>query len=152
MVGKSCFFIGSRHAQSDIREPLKEAVEKHIIDYDVVNFYVGRYGSFDRIVQGVLREAKERHKHIHNYLIFPYAMSQKGVEVPQGFDCLVYPDGLEKTPLRLAIPQANLITLKSVDYLIAYPGVGNSRNLVEVAQKREKRKLIKVTIIEKNSL
>ena len=36
------------------------------------------------------------------------------------------------------------------DYLISYPGTGNSRKLVDYAQGREKKGLIKVTLISYN--
>lgn len=147
MDGKSCFFIGSRYSSDDLIEPLKQAIETHIIEYGVTDFTVGRYGNFDGIVQRALREAKQRHENIHLYSLTPYAMNQKGLEVPQGFDCMVYPDGLEKVPFRLAIVQANRITVKNSDYLIASPGVGNSRKIVEYAQSLEKKGLIKVTLI-----
>lgn len=147
MDGKSCFFIGSRYTSENIREPLTQAVETHIIEYGVTHFTVGRYGNFDGIVQGVLEKAKKRHEHIHNYLLCPYALNQKRIEVPKGFDCLVYPDRMEKVPFRFAIVQANRITVKNSDYLIAHSGVGNSGKIVEYAQSLEKKGLIKVTLL-----
>lgn len=146
MNGKTCFFIGSRHSSSDIREQLVEAIEKHIVEYDVKTFTVGRYGNFDSMVQGALRETKKRHSEIEIYLLLPYALTQK-TETPQGFDGTLYPDGLEKVPFRLAIVQANWYMVQNSDYLIAHLGIGNSRNIVEYAQKREKRGLIKVTLL-----
>ena len=147
MDRKTCFFIGSRYTSSNVREPLIQAVERHIVEYGVTHFTVGRYGNFDRMVQGVLCEAKKQHEHIHLYLLCPYALNQKGIEAPEEFDGTIYPDGLEKVPYRLAIIQANMITLKSSDYLIANPGYGNSRNIVEYAQRQEKKGLIKVTLL-----
>ncbi len=146
MDSKSCFFIGSRHSSNDIREPLTEAVEKHIIEYGVTTFTVGRYGNFDSIARGVLIEAKKQHTGIGIYLLNPYALTQK-TDKPEGFDGMFYPDGLENVPLRLAIVQANRYMVQNSDYLIANPGIGNSRNLVEYAQKREKKGLIKVTLL-----
>lgn len=146
MERKSCFFIGSRYATESIREQLVEVVEKHITEYGVTTFTVGRYGGFDRLVIGVLCKMKKYHENIELNLLAPYALNQK-VEAPEEFDGTFYPDGLEKTPYRLAIIQANHIMVKNSDYLIAYPGSGNSRNIVEFAQKREKRGLIKITLL-----
>ncbi len=146
MNNKTCFFIGSRHSSSDIREQLVEVIEKHIVEYGVTTFTVGRYGNFDSMVQGALRETKKRHSEIEIYLLLPYALTQK-TETPKGFDGTLYPDGLEKVPFRLAIVQANRYMVQNSDYLIAHPGIGNSRNIVEFAQKREKRGLIKVTLL-----
>ncbi len=147
MNGKSCFFIGSRYSSDEIIIPLTQSVEKHITEYGVTHFTVGLYGNFDKMVQGVLCKAKKQHEHIHNYLLFPYALNQKGVEIPNGFDCFVYPDGLEKVPFRFAIVQANRFTVKYSDYLIAHQGIGNSRKIIEYAQSREKRGLIKVFLL-----
>ena len=147
IMSGTCFFIGSRYSSDDLIKPLKQAIETHIIEYGVTDFTVGRYGNFDKLAQYVLREAKQIHGHIHLYSLAPYAMNQKGLQAPDGFDCMVYPDGLEKAPLRLAIIQANILTVKSSDYLIAHPGIGNSRNLVEYALKRGEKGLIKVTLI-----
>ena len=144
---KTCFFIGSRHTTENVRESLKQAVETHITEYGVTHFTVGRYGNFDRMVQGVLMEAKQQYENIHLYLLAPYALTQKEIEAPKGFDGTIYPDGLEKVPFRLAIVQANRITIKNSDYLIAHPGVGNSGKIVEFAQRREKKDLIKVTLL-----
>ena len=147
MNGKTCFFIGCRHTSSDVREPLLQAVEKHIVEYGVTHFTVGHYGNFDRMVQGVLSETKKQYEHIHLYLLCPYALTQKEIELPNGFEGTIYPDGLEKVPYRLAIIQANMITIKSSDYLIAHQGIGNSKNIIEHARRLEKNKLIKVTLL-----
>ena len=147
MDGKTCFFIGSRYTSDNIKEKLAEVIEKHIVEYGVTTFTVGRYGNFDSIVQGVLKDAKKRHPKIAIYLLLPYALTQK-TDIPQDFDGTLYPDGLEKVPFRLAIVQANRYMIKTFDYLIAHPSIGNSRKIVEYAQIREKKVLIKVTILE----
>ncbi len=146
MSEKTCFFIGSRHATIRIKDKLAEAVEKHITEYGVTTFIVGHYGSFDSLVRDVLRETKKRHENIKLYVLAPYALNQNR-EAPEGFDGTFYPEGLEFVPKRYAIVQANRYTVQQSDYLISYPGVGNSRKIVEYAQGREKKGLIKVTLI-----
>ena len=147
MNDKTCFFIGNRHAPSNIKEQLAEVIEKHITEYGVTSFTVGHYGNFDSMVIGVLREVKKRHTDIELYLLSPYALTQK-TEVPNGFDGTLYPDGLERVPLKVAIPQANRYMVQNSDYLIAYSHyIGNTRNIVEYAQRLEKKGLIKVTLL-----
>lgn len=146
MNSKTCFFIGSRHAPSDIQPQLAKAVDKHITEYAVTTFTVGHYGLFDSLVIGVLNETKKQYSHIKLYLLAPYALNQKR-EAPIGFDGTFYPEGLEKVPMRYAIVQANRYMVQHSDYLISYPGVGNSRKIVEYAQGREKKGLIKVTLL-----
>lgn len=146
-IEKTCFFIGNRHAPNSIREQLKEVIKKHITDYNVTTFIVGNYGNFDRMVIGVLIELKQQNKDIKLYLLAPYALTQK-VEVPKGFVGTLYPDGLEFVPLPFAIVEANRYMIKNSDYLIACPSaVGNSRKIVEFAQRREKQGLIKITLL-----
>ena len=147
MSNKSCFFIGNKHTPNTIKEQLVNIVEKHIVEYGVTTFTVGNYGNFDKIAQGVLREVKEWHPNISLYLLAPYALNQK-VDILKGFDGTFYPDGLEKVPFRLAIVQANRYMVEHNDYLISYCHyIGNTRKIVEYAQKREKRGLIKVTLL-----
>lgn len=145
--GKTCFFIGNRHTPSDIRAQLAETVEKHITEYGVTTFTVGHYGGFDSMAREVLREAKTRHEYIKLYLLAPYALTQKR-DIPEGFNGSFYPEGLEKVPLRYAIVQANRYMVQNSDYLITYcHHIGNTRNIVEYAQRREKKGLIRVTLL-----
>lgn len=143
---KSCFFIGHHTAPSDIREPLAEAVERHITEYGVTEFIVGQYGAFDRMAQTVLAKAKERHPDILLRLLLPYHPAERRVETPEGFDGTYYPDGMENVLRRFAIVKANQYVIKNVDYLICYDArhVGNTRELVDLARRREKEGLIHI--------
>lgn len=139
--------MGNRHTPSSIREQLIEVVKQHITEYGVNTFTVGHYGGFDYMVQGVLSEAKTRHTDIELYLLAPYALTQKR-DIPESFDGSFYPEGLEKVPFRYAIVQANKYMIQNSDYLITYcHHIGNTRNIVEYAQRREKKGLIKVTLL-----
>ena len=144
---KTCFFMGNRHTPSSIKDQLAEVVEKHITEYGVNTFTVGHYGGFDSMVKEVLRELKKRYTHIELYLLAPYALTQKR-EIPEGFNGSFYPEGLEAVPMRYAIVQANRYMVQNSDYLISYcHHIGNTRNIVEYAKRREKKGLIKVTLL-----
>lgn len=148
MNNKTCFFIGNRKAPDSIKEQISEAVEQHITEYGVTTFTVGHYGSFDSLVQGALKNAKKRHPHIKLYLLLPYHPFDQSVETPDDFDGTMYPEGMEKVPKPYAIVQANRYMIQHSDYLISYcKYIGNTQNIVEYAQKREKKGLIKVTLI-----
>ena len=41
-----CFFIGHREAGDELLPALTEAVERHITEYGITSFMVGRYGNF----------------------------------------------------------------------------------------------------------
>lgn len=147
MSSRTCFFIGNRNTPGDIKARLLEVVEQHITEYGVDTFIVGHYGRFDCIVQNVLRETKTRHENIKLYLLAPYALTQK-IEIPEDFNGSLYPEGMEKVPKLYAIAQANRYMIQHSNYLIAYcHHIGNTRNFVEYAQKREKSGLIKLTLL-----
>ena len=148
MKEKSCFFIGHRHAPSSIKERLAEVIEQHITEYGVTTFIVGHYGDFDRLVSLVLSEKKKQHPNIKLYLLAPYALDRK-TEAPKDFVGTLYPDGMETVPKPFAIVQANRFMIQRSNYLISYcrTSIGNTWNFVEYAQKREKKGLIKITLI-----
>ena len=143
---KSCFFIGHRNAPESIQGSLAEAVERHITEYDVKEFIVGQYGAFDRMTQSTLSKAKEQHPDIRLLLLLPYHPAERMVEMPKSFDGAYYPRGMETVPKRYAIERANRATLKTVDYLICYDRryVGSTRELVDIALRREREGLIHV--------
>lgn len=147
MERKTCFFIGNRYAPSSVKEGLAEAVEQHITEYGVTEFTVGRYGNFDNMAIEVLKKAKKQHNNIKLYLLVPYAFNQK-IETPEDFYGTLYPEGLEKVPKPYAIVQANRYMVQNSNYLITYcHHIGNTHNIVEYAQRREKKGLIKVTLL-----
>lgn len=93
--------------------------------------------------------AKARHPEITLLLLIPYHPAECPVELPPGFDNTFYPPGMEKVPRKLAIVRANRYMVDHTDYLIAYVwhSASNARNLLEYAQKRERRNLISVTVL-----
>ena len=141
-----CFFIEHRDTPASILTKLREAVERHITEYSVSEFVVGRYGSFDSLAAQAVREAKQRHPEIRLTLLLSYYDPIKPLDLPSGFDGSLYPDGLERIPKRAAIVRANQYMVRHSDYLIAYDAdrIGNTRKLVEYARHREEKGLIHV--------
>ena len=148
---KSCFFIGHREAPDDLFSLLKDAVERHISDYGVREFIVGHYGNFDRLAANAVISAKKKHTDVVLSLLLPYHPAERPIKIPQGFDNSFYPPGLERVPRKFAIVRANHYMVDNVDFLIAYAWhpASSARDLVEYAKEREKRKLIKVTLLMK---
>lgn len=143
---KSCFFIGHREADERLIPKLTDTVERLIVEENIFCFYVGGYGGFDRVVASVLKEVKKSHPNITLMLVLPYHPAERPVEVPFGFDGTFHPEGLERLPRRFAIARVNKMMVDIADWLICYVrhGASNSRNLLEYAQKREKKGLIKI--------
>lgn len=149
---KSCFFIGHREADEQLLPELKEAIEQLIAE-DVSYFYVGGYGGFDRIAGTAVKQAKRQHPGIVLNLVLPYHPAERPIEAPAGYDGTYYPEGLENVPRQYAIVRANKIMVDTSDWLIAYVrhGASNSRNLLEYAQRREKKGLIRIVNLAKES-
>lgn len=149
---KSCFFIGHREADSRIWKSLVDAVNRHILEYGVTDFTVGRYGRFDALAARAVLAAKEDHPEIRLTLLLPYHPFDRPFKLPDGFDASFYPPGMETVPRRAAIIRANRYMVDHSDYLIAYAWhpASNARELVEYARTREKRGNIRITVLPRD--
>lgn len=143
----TCFFIGHREAGNELRPALTEAVERHIIEYGVSSFMVGRYGNFDKLAAGAVIDAKKRHPEVTLTLLLPYHPFDRPIPTPKGFDGTFYPPGMETVPKRVAIVRANRYMMENSSHLIAYAWhpASNAREILEAALKRQERGLIRVT-------
>ena len=141
-----CFFIGHREAGDELLPALTAAVERHITEYSVTSFMVGRYGNFDKLAARVVIDAKKRHPEVTLTLLLPYHPFDRPIPVPVGFDGTFYPPGMETVPKRAAIIKANYYMADHSSHLIAYAWhpSRNARDLVEYAQTREKKRKIHV--------
>lgn len=125
---------------------LTEAVERHITEYGVTDFYVGHYGAFDGMAAHAVKEAKQRHPEVRLMLVLPYHPAIRPIETPKGFDGSYYPWEDERIPKRVAIIKTNRRMVETCDHLIAYAFhyLGGSGQIVEYARKREGKGLIRV--------
>lgn len=138
MDKKCCFLTGHHDAPESIYPALQREIERHITELGVTEFIVGHYGNFDRMAARALVAAKQIHPTISLWLLLPYHPAEQKVELPEGFDGSFYPDGMEKTPRRIAIVKANRYMVDRVDFLIAhirYSG-SNTQKLLEYAKKK----------------
>ena len=128
---------------------LESEIERLIRSEKVRYFYVGGYGGFDHVAATAVKRAKQKHPDISLMLVLPYHPAERPIEKPPGYDGTYYPEGLEKTPRPLAIVKANQFMVNSCEWLVCYVrhGASNSRNLLEYAQRREKKGLICITNI-----
>ena len=145
----TCFFIGHREAPDTLLDKLSAEVERHITEYGVTDFVVGRYGRFDGMAAKCVKAAKKRHPEVTLTLLLPYHPYDRPTPTPPGFDGTFYPPGMETVPKRAAIVRANRYMVEHCDYLIAYVrhSVGNTWDLVGYTRRREKRGRIKITLI-----
>ena len=152
MEGKSCFFIGHRDADERLLPRLELVIDRLIWEENVRYFYVGGYGGFDRLAAAAVRHLKQKHPDIALMLVLPYHPAERPTEAPDGFDGPYHPEGLESTPKRYAIVRANRIMVDACDWLVCYVrhGAGNSRQLLEYAQRRAAKGLIQIESIGEN--
>ena len=64
MERKTCFFIGHREAPDSLLPILDAEVERHITEFNVMDFVVGRYGRFDSMAARCVKAAKKRHPEV----------------------------------------------------------------------------------------
>lgn len=134
-----CFLIGHRQTEEGLYRPLYTAIERHIVEKGVTEFWVGHHGGFDRLAARVLRDVKQRYPSIRLFLLLAYHPAVQAVALPAGFDGLFYPPGLETVPKRFAIVRANRYAVQHCRYLIAYVWqiTGNSAALVRYARTKK---------------
>ena len=146
MDRKCCFFIGHREADERLLPRLELEIDRLIRSENVRYFYVGGYGGFDQIAATAVKRAKKKYPDVTLMLVLPYHPAEHPIEKSPGYDGTYYPDGLEKTPRPFAIVKANRIMVDTCDWLVCYVrhGASNSRNLLEYAQRREKKGFIQI--------
>lgn len=147
MTEATCFFIGHREASDELLPALTAAVERHITEYGITSFIVGRYGNFDKLAARAVIDAKKRHPEVTLTLLLPYHPFDRPTPTPKGFDGTFYPPGMETVPKRVAIPHANRYMVRNSSHLIAYAWhpASNAREILETALKRQERGEMRVT-------
>ena len=141
--------LPKREVPDALIDKLSAEVERHITEYGVTDFVVGRYGRFDALAAKCVKVAKKRHPEVTLTLLLPYHPYDRPTSTPPGFDGTFYPPGMETVPKRAAIVRANQYVVDNSDYLIAYVrhSVSNAWDLVEYAKRSKKQGRIKITLL-----
>lgn len=135
---KSCFMFGHGDCPDSILPKIEEAIEHHYSELNIRCFYVGSRGRFDRLAATAAKRVKQRHPSLQLYLLLAYHPGERAITLTDGFDHSYYPP-LENVPRRYAIVRANRYMIDVSDSVICYVAhLGNSRNLLEYAQQRQK--------------
>ena len=139
---KACFMFGHGTAPYSILPKIEQAIEDHYTKYGVTDFYVGSRGQFDSMAATAAKQVKQRHPDIRLFLVLAYHPAERPVDLTGGFDNSFYPP-LENVPRPYAIVKANQYMVDTADTMICYvKHPGNTRNLIEYAQRRQKREKI----------
>ena len=133
-----CTFFGHREINDS-----KELAEKlyYVLEYLIENkgiriFYVGHNGGFDSLVLQALRKLSKTYE-IKYLVVLAYMNLNKEY---CDYDALetVYPETLEKTPLRFAIDKRNRWMINKSDIAVTYINshIGGAARYVELCEKK----------------
>lgn len=85
------------------------------------------------------------------YLLLAYHPGERAVVLTEGFDNSYYPP-LANVPRQYAIVRANKYMIDTADSIVCYvKHIGNTRNLLEYAQQRQKKEEIIIENVAENS-
>ena len=124
---KSCFFIGHRDAPDSVLAHLTVTLERLIVEESVGFFYVGQYGSFDRLATLAVKQLKQHYPFITLMLVLPYHPADRPIPTPPGFDGTYYPEGMENVPKRYAIVKANKQMVSSGVFAVLFSYIPPAR-------------------------
>ena len=134
---KSCFMFGHADTPDSILPVLENTIELYFTQFQIQSFYVGNRGSFDRLATTAAKRVKQRYPELKLYLLLAYHPAEQTISLSEGFDSSFYPP-LEGVPRKYAIVKANKYMVDNADSIICYvKHIGNTRNLLEYAQKRK---------------
>lgn len=113
-----CTFFGHRDSPERIKPDIQKAIVYLIEERNVRLFYVGNHGRFDTYVKDILLQLKDVYPDIEIEIVLAYypLCPQKDSYTHY----TIYPEGLEKVPLRYAIDKRNLWMLSRSDFVICY--------------------------------
>ena len=134
----TCFMTGNHDAPQEIYPRILAEVKRHITEFGVAEFFVGAYGSFDSMAKRAVIEAKRTYPDVRLTLVMHYLNCRKYEMIQKEFDGSIYPDGLERSPMRFAIVRGNRIMAENTDFLIIYSAnmAGNTRRLMDYAAEK----------------
>ncbi|MBQ1255675.1 MAG: hypothetical protein IIX93_00150 [Clostridia bacterium] len=146
MNKQRCFFIGHHDASVALSGLLKLETRNLILNKNITEFVIGKYGSFDSIASLAVASMKSEFPQIKIYRLVPYYNESQTVDLPDGFDGTIYPEGLENVPKRFAIVRANQYMIEHSAYLVCHVwnSFGNAAKLLEFAKKREAKGKIQI--------
>lgn len=151
MNTKACFLFGHSTALFEVARDIEAAAERHYHEYGIRSFYVGNHGNFDRCAATAIKRLKGHYSDVSLVLLLAYHPGERPVELIEEFDSSYYPL-LENVPRQYAIVRANKYMIDTADSVICYvKHFGNTRNLLEYAQRRQKKEAFPVENLAEDS-
>jgi len=139
LIMLSCTFIGHKDCLDNVSDLLYAEIENLIIKENVRKFYVGTHGNFDRLVYNVLCKL-ELVYNIEKVVVLAY-INQRKETVYYDIKKSLFPEVLERTPLRLAIYKRNCYMIDNSQFVICYINntFSNTYTFVNLAINKKKR-------------
>lgn len=136
-----CTFFGHRNTPFSIQHKLEEVLIDLIENKEVNIFYVGNQGHFDFLVRKSLRKLKEIYPHIKPFAVLAYLPRNEKEYEQELFLESIYPENLERVPLKFAIAKRNMWMIDRSEYVVTYTTrvVGGAYQFAELAEKRKKK-------------
>ena len=151
MDNKVCFLFGHATAPYEAIDKIEVAAERHYQEHGIRTFIVGNRGSFDGCAATAIKALKRRYNDVSLLLLLAYHPGERAVDLLDGFDNSYYPP-LEGVPRQYAIVRANKHMVNTADTIICYvKHIGNTRNLLEYAQRRQKKEGIIIENVAEDS-
>ena len=130
---------------------IEAAAEKQYNEQGIRTFIVGNRGNFDSYAATAIKRLKQKHDDITLLLLLAYHPAERPVHLTEGFDNSYYPP-IENVPRQYAIVRANKYMVDTADSIICYVNrIGNTRKLLEQAQKRQKKEGIPIENVAQDS-
>jgi len=151
MDNKVCFMFGHATTPHSAAEVIEAAAERHYLEHGIRTFVVGNRGYFDSYAATAIAHLKKRYMDISLLLLLAYHPAERPVYLSPGFDNSLYPP-LKNVPRPYAIVRANQYMVDTADTMICYvKHPGNTRNLIEYAQRRQKKDGVIIENVAENA-
>ena len=151
MDNKVCFLFGHAATPYEAIARIKAAAERHYQEHGIRTFIVGNRGSFDGYAATAIISLKQWYSDISLLLLLAYHPGERAVYLTDGFDNAYYPP-LEGVPRQYAIVRANRYMVDTADSIICYvKHIGNTRNLLEYAKRRQQKEGIIIENVAEDS-
>lgn len=122
-MNRCCFAGHGQVYDADLEKLIKNKAEELILKQHVTEFWVGKYGNFDRCAASAVGALKKRYPHISLVLVLPYltqSINDPILEYRKRYDEIIIANIAESTPYRLRIIKANQFMVDHASHLICY--------------------------------
>ena len=133
-----CSFFGHRKVNENIYRDLEEEIRSIIIyTNEEIVFYVGNKGSFDFIVQIILKNMIGEYPGIKAYVVLDGLPNEREKDLPLE---TIVPEGIEEIPKRFAMSFRNKWMIEKCDIAIVFctDCASNTRKHIDMLKKKRK--------------